>query len=173
MKIKNYIISNNKYLKINNSKSLTTDIYLFNHIKKSDNIIFKKSKIRKNYDDYKKNYKLIKNKSLNYSRNIRIFLNKYHNYKYSNIFWDKLLNETLFRLTLCFYDFYQEFISLKKEEYLSNIISDEDFSPPELFSDFFKNLENKSEYRDQLLKIYLLNFEKKKINKTIKKKHNE
>ena len=54
MKIKNYIISNNKYLKINNSKSLTTDIYLFNHIKKSDNIIFKNSKIRKNYDDYKK-----------------------------------------------------------------------------------------------------------------------
>ena len=170
MKIKNYIISNNKYLKINNSKSLTTDIYLFNHIKKSDNIIFKKSKIRKNYDDYKKNYKLIKNKSLNYSRNIRIFLNKYHNYKYSNIFWDKLLNETLFRLTLCFYDFYQEFISLKKEEYLSNIISDEDFSPPELFSDFFKNLENKSEYRDQLLKIYLLNFEKKKNKQDYKKK---
>jgi len=106
MKLKNYLISNNKSLKIDKAENFTTDIHLFNHLKKNNKIFFKSTNQRNNFSNYKKDYNLIKKKSLNYSKNILTFLKKYHKNNYSNLFWNKLLSEQLYRLTLCIYDFY-------------------------------------------------------------------
>tara|TARA_B100000965_G_scaffold406839_1_gene449450 strand:+ start:17826 stop:19604 length:1779 start_codon:yes stop_codon:yes gene_type:complete len=168
--MKNYIISDNEKLEIKGLKKITTDVHLYNYFKfkkNKKNIEFLKLKTRSNLKEYKAEYKIIKSKSLNYSKALRIFLNDYHKTSFSNFFWDKVLNEQLYRLTLIIFDFYSEFKYISKKNYLSNITSEKKFNPPELFSHIFKNLEFNNEYRDEILRIFLLNFNNKKIYKTI------
>ena len=164
--MKNYIISKNKKLEIKNCTKITTDIHLYNHLKfKNKKIEFlqKKPNSKKKYIS---DYKIVKEKSLKYSKELRIFLNNYHKKKFSNKFWDKVLNEQLYRTTLLIYDFYHEFKYTLNKNYYSNI-SKENFHPPQFFHEIFTNFEFNNSYRDQIFKIFLTNFNQKKIHKVV------
>ena len=165
--MKNYIISNNKKLEIKNIKKITSDIHLYNYLKlKKKKIEFLKQKTRSR-KRYISDYKIVKNKSLRYSKELKVFLNHYHKKKFSDKFWDKVLNEQLYRITLLIYDFYNEFRSTLNKNYISNI-SKENFQPPNFFHEIFTDFEFGHIYRDQIFKIFIKNFNKNKINKLIK-----
>ena len=169
--MKNYIISNNNKLEIKNIKKITSDIHLYNHIKykKRKKIEYLESKSRSK-KDYFNDYDFIKRKSSKYSLELRNFLNKYHENKFSDVFWDKLLNEQLYRLTLWVYDFYTEFNLILQKNFCANISSNSKFKSPHFFSEILSNIEFDNTYRDEILKIFLQNFGKNKIHKSIKLK---
>ena len=167
--MKNYIISNNKELEIKNIKKITSDIHLYNHIKykKRKKIEYLECKSRSK-KDYFNDYDFIKRKSSKYSLELRNFLNKYHKNNFSDVFWDKLLNEQLYRLTLWVYDFYTEFKLILKKDFCANISSNSKFKSPHFFSEIIYNFEFDNTHRDEILKIFLQNFGKNKIHKSIK-----
>ena len=169
--MKNYIISNNNKLEIKNIEKITSDIHLYNHIKykKRKKIEYLECKSRSK-KDYSKDYDFIKRKSSKYSLELRNFLNKYHENKFSDVFWDKLLNEQLYRLTLWVYDFYTEFNFILKKDFCANISSNSKFKSPHFFSEILSNIEFDNTYRDEILKIFLQNLGRNKIHKSIKLK---
>ena len=158
--MKNYIISNNEELDIKKLKHITSDINLNNYLK------FKKKKIEflkinfKFKKKYVSDYEKIKKKSLKYSKELRVFLNRYHKKKFSDKFWDKVLTEQLYRITLLVYDFYYEFIHTLNKNYYSNIPVG-NFKPPQFFQEIFTDVEFGSLSRDQILEIFITNFNKK------------